>query len=171
MGWTAFERGSFLTADDRPRWQAWAQDVGRRILRPWTHDPVEAAVLRPVKRHSALDAPGAPRLLDVGGWALCGRWWLAFGVVMATDEVVFEVDALRRGAVRSVGVGHHDREDRDGDPLQVEFDIDGPGFAGLAGRRWSTADGALIITEGGDPVLTGPGMSAEIDRFLQKLVA
>ncbi|MCA9543922.1 MAG: hypothetical protein KC613_06010 [Myxococcales bacterium] len=174
MGWTAFERGEFLPVEDRPRWQAWAREHGGRLLLPWlAAGAVEAGLFRAMHRKGPFDGPDDPPWIDVGAWALVGRWWVAVGVVMTPGEVVFEVDAVRRDTLRAVGVAHQDPPPPGAeDPaLQVEFDLEGAGFPGLAGRRWATGPELMAVSEEGDPLLSGPTLAPDVGRFLQALLA
>ncbi len=175
-----FVDGAALDAADQPRWRRWAEARGVALLAPWLgvargHSAeVEAALLWPTRRRAALAAPDAPPMLDVVGWLLTPQWWVAFSAVLGEADVVFATDAVRRRSVRSVGLG--DRATLAGEPagadcVQVEFELDGPGFAGLAGRRWGRPEGTLAVTAEGVPLISAPALPADVAAFIQALMS
>lgn len=186
-----FVHGPWLTEVDeavRTAWRSWAVSRGVRLV--GVHLPaqglVEAEVVRVALRRSALGDAQTPVLVDVVVWLLTATRWIAFSVVIDRDppgpaprtEISLVLDAIARRTVRSVGVSDLAGTDGQGagdQPLQVEFDLEGPGLIGLRGRRWPVGDELIGVDGEGastsPPFFRGRDLPPDLAHFLSVLSA
>lgn len=167
----------------RTAWRSWAVARGVVLLGTQIAGDVQAEVVRVAQRHPALGDAQTPVLVDVVLWLLTDTRWIAASVVVDRDppgpeqrvEVSLALDAVARTQVRSVGLSDLARADGTGageQPLQVEFDLAGPGFGGQRGRRWHVGEDLLGIdgeTVGGAPYFRCTVLPPDMKHFLSVL--